>query len=589
MGCIDELNSSEELRRNSIYIFKSDSEFREGIEKGADYEFALICGDSKIQFLDDLRKAFKNGQIDEKLKEQIIDTIERLPGRIIIVGGDKPAKWNEDTKNDDFQKWIKKRIAWVDQLEERKLNCNGEKEETSSTQGQGSGNVAQIENQIEETKLKLYETWVKHLSQGNKVELKVSLRGSENLTPLQEMALSHFDELLGILKHELERQEKTVEERFLRCLLKLAIFDFKEPKDNFNIDKLKCLSEELCVEKGKKKLEKWEYDTPSLPTYINNILGDLLELLGASPTVESVDFLTSLKNPFGKGNDGGKTNINCNLNLNSGNNLVISIERHGGGYTPKKDKNMIKIVKMKTGEKVGYTLKKDKNKEIYSFANKKESSGKLIKIHYGESLSGSSSHFSILQSGLSQDGYLRQKTIYQLMENGLLRILVADERVARFVGRNQTAKNNLSISGVDVVKSIDGMELLGKEKVNIGEYAEGGAETFESLQNYINAGVYHILIIHQGILDKLRESHSGFLKREDMEKLIQFWKEKYFPYIIVTSGRGIPESVPLNAKFLPFSVVESTLMKTYHEKFILTNVIMKSLPARKVKNENIDN
>ena len=74
---------------------------------------------------------------------------------------------------------------------------------------------------------------------------------------------------------------------------------------------------------------------------------------------------------------------------------------------------------------------------------------------------------------------------------------------------------------------------------------------------------FDILIIHQGILEKLLGSD-----KDEIGKFINELKDK-IPFIVITSGRGSPSTLPEDGKLLAFSNIESFLLKTYPEKFLL--------------------
>jgi hypothetical protein len=75
----------------------------------------------------------------------------------------------------------------------------------------------------------------------------------------------------------------------------------------------------------------------------------------------------------------------------------------------------------------------------------------------------------------------------------------------------------------------------------------------------------YLLIIHQGIFDKIKETNP--------RKLILDLKDS-FPFIQITSGRGKPENVPKGEKFIEFSNIEQ-VMKEYSEDLILTKIAFK--------------
>lgn len=81
---------------------------------------------------------------------------------------------------------------------------------------------------------------------------------------------------------------------------------------------------------------------------------------------------------------------------------------------------------------------------------------------------------------------------------------------------------------------------------------------------------YDIAIIHQGVLE-------GFFKNVidpfTYEDFVIALKAR-IPYVVITSGRGIPHEIPDSAKFLPFSLLEDYVMKGGVAKYRLTRILM---------------
>ncbi len=564
MGCIDGFNrTDEELKKNSIYHITSNDQFEEALKKGVDYEFVVFCGDSKVEFVKKIKDLFDNFG-DSQLAKDIEKTIENLPGRIIIIN-QKPTNWDKksepQTDKEKFQEWVKKRIAWV----------NGEKVDWNSLQlkklKEQKTKEIQINDEIERTKLKLWEVWLDHIVRdllGVQIDYSISVEGLETLTKLnilqrlktnQNMLVESIRTKLNMSEEHLNILNFTV-----RAILEKGCIKYNPPdcnndeiKEGLNdgpvdsmLQRLKNLSELYsecitCVEETELFRE-----IDNVVNKMSDYISDWLSVFGIAVNSNMLQQIVSSFIPaFG---------ITSHVTFGKGTVLIPIYFRRHGDVTP------IRYCKT-TGKNV---------KKIYYFA----SVGDDAK-YYHENLSASTIHFELINSAL-HNKESRVRMLYSLIENGLFRILVADERIARYVANNKKAKDNFSVSGIDVVKSIKVSKgsNAGEEKADELQFADGDLETFGTLKDCITEGVYHMLIIHQGILDRL--SGSG----ENLEEIIRHWKFNYFPYIFVTSGRGVPAQVPTNSKFIPFSVVESALIRTYHEKFILTQIIMKSLPGK---------
>ncbi|MCX7905325.1 MAG: hypothetical protein N2446_01320 [Elusimicrobiales bacterium] len=221
---------------------------------------------------------------------------------------------------------------------------------------------------------------------------------------------------------------------------------------------------------------------------------------------------------------------------------------------------------------------------------------------YFESLSGASPIVLLLSSLSSQQSnYYKSKLLYQLVENGLIRIGICDERFLQSslllnTDNHKTPYNSYLIaSGIYPVGEFLGYNILDKNdknkkpnywlslslledekgninNINIKWCSDNNNDITENNNditgNKVGNKNLEFLIIHQGILDKLRKN-----KIEIEEKLTKL--KKMIPFIIVTSGRGKPANIPTNVKYLPFSNIESTILSKPHNKFILTQLLMK--------------
>ncbi|MEM3062797.1 MAG: hypothetical protein QW303_04540, partial [Nitrososphaerota archaeon] len=202
--------------------------------------------------------------------------------------------------------------------------------------------------------------------------------------------------------------------------------------------------------------------------------------------------------------------------------------------------------------------------------NNNENASIQIKRHnlvkdkfYSEEISGACTHYLIL-SDYKENSLIH----YQVLENALLKILIIDERVNDFIkNKSERVKYRFSCSRIIIPFERTGVKI----KINGKEYKYIWSENNGNLIDFSNQDYCdcNVLIIHQGIIDKMKYDE----EKIDPEVFISEVRKKV-PFVIITSGRGEPENVPLNAKFLPYSVIETTLLKDYHEKFILTQIIM---------------
>lgn len=163
------------------------------------------------------------------------------------------------------------------------------------------------------------------------------------------------------------------------------------------------------------------------------------------------------------------------------------------------------------------------------------------------------------------------REITGLVENAVMQILLVDERATKFAEEHTEVAQIFKDTGIFVCD---------ENNPAIAGFANN-PPTFESLGisektgETISAINFDVVIIHQGIIDKILGDHT-------QERVDNFLRSVtgVFPYVVVTTGRGTPANIPGTARVLPFSVVESTLFKRYPEKMLLVDTIMNILPGK---------
>ena len=220
----------------------------------------------------------------------------------------------------------------------------------------------------------------------------------------------------------------------------------------------------------------------------------------------------------------------------------------------------------------------------------------LSKYLYVEPLSGSQSYLNRLsaysRSDFTQSNGVQALIRTQLIENALMRILIVDERVSRFLRSHEKSRlvfRAMNIWCLDETGNSTDGRLLHEANQSKGQLLvmSHDAETDDKFKVFLNAAkevqergkknqktLFDILIIHQGILDKWCKNAST---TSGMEKIIDELKE-VVDYVVITTGRGTPANIPPCTRILPFSTIESTLFKLYPEKMTLVNSIMNILP-----------
>lgn len=238
------------------------------------------------------------------------------------------------------------------------------------------------------------------------------------------------------------------------------------------------------------------------------------------------------------------------------------------------------------------------NEELVISYERHEPVGINSKAIYAENLTGNAMHLNLLTS--EQEGYIDFKIICQCIENGLLRIGIFDERVCQSeLMPKKTGEMDyiglLKRSGVYVINSChqvwgeDKQIHIGKKRTNdwsIDLEANGMvsvSETFKSgskSRSEKSNVQLDVLIIHQGLIDKISTSKKrGSNKKDFAESFVSKLKQN-IPNVIVTTGRGMPDDLPNNAKYLPFSSVESYLLNLPHHKFILCQNLLSLVANR---------
>ena len=224
---------------------------------------------------------------------------------------------------------------------------------------------------------------------------------------------------------------------------------------------------------------------------------------------------------------------------------------------------------------------------------------------YFEPLSGTQSYlYELMQLPQSDSS---DQILTRMYETGLSRILIIDERVAKFLrSRPDEIKTfcRMGIWCVDekkfgVAKEVDNKEKippiemldslieLNKEKFDaligaaVDEEAAVGKNEFSQNDLICNEVrdrgkvKFDILVIHQGLIDKWLPQAETNSKR--VESFIHVLRT-IIPYVVITTGRGTPANTPDSARILPFPVLEATLFKKYPEKMVLVDTIMNILP-----------
>jgi len=213
-------------------------------------------------------------------------------------------------------------------------------------------------------------------------------------------------------------------------------------------------------------------------------------------------------------------------------------------------------------------------KQVGQRKSQNKKAKKPVDVTYLEPLSGAQSYvnsFGILTSANSSD-LQKVRFVSKLLETGLVRVLIIDERVRKFENEHSDVRATFDKIGVT---SLDDTSAATEKIFNKELNGETGIKDVVVDDNGRKVGDYDILVIHQGIIDKKLSQHSN---PERINKFIEHIKSE-IRYVVVTTGRGNPANIPDTVRVVPFSVLESTLFKKYPEKLVLVDAIMNVLPS----------
>ena len=474
-----------------------------------DYEFVVLYDDGKNEFINKIKNYLK--EPDKKNKENVLselkNEIEQYPYRLFIICDNNKY---ENLKNEKLFGFLRERLVVLSKNEfPFKENKKDKEKETIN---------------YDEFKLWLYSKWVDHL---------IILRSPE------DKDLKLLINVTGNSGHG-QNGEKIAEIVFK--IFKNSIVDLLNELEYYN-------------------------DSENLK---NVFWGNVLNNSHSNKIEEANELSSALLKSFECSDDAKKyVEVSVETFWKTTKQLFMKYEEEIETLPEVFKANGESNVKWKVDKYLkNVTITKDENSENINISYNRHYIKEDAKI-YSEATSGSQIYFSILSHFDKDDEYLKSKIIFQLLENSMLRTLIIDERVSQFLQKDENMKVNFNYAQIivpDVVsisnddKEIPLIQNLSNEKYhNINKI----------ILDEISSSNYEVLIIHQGVLEKLLGSDKNMIG-----EFLNQVKEK-IPFIIVTSGRGAPSTLPDNAKLLAFSNLESFLLKSYHEKFLLMQIIMK--------------
>ena len=187
---------------------------------------------------------------------------------------------------------------------------------------------------------------------------------------------------------------------------------------------------------------------------------------------------------------------------------------------------------------------------------------------------------------------------YRLVECGLMKVLILDERIAEVAHENMDIKENelktffdaggkepkrirvaekagifigtyLKINDqkpIPIHSSVENKSSQIKVCIRIENKNEVKVRKFKVLFHDHEKKDFDILVVHQQVLQSFFSKYS----HDDLLKALR----EHIPYILVESGRGLTSDIPENAKFMPFSLLENYVMGEGIAKYSLIRFIM---------------
>jgi hypothetical protein len=193
---------------------------------------------------------------------------------------------------------------------------------------------------------------------------------------------------------------------------------------------------------------------------------------------------------------------------------------------------------------------------------------------YDENISGGANHFPIVASIPPEDDkpYVFRKMVLKLIENGLFKIAIADERCLDYLAERTSLAGELTQCGVYPVKKVLSFNMESPALAESCKTIEIDQDDDGKIKiTYEKKFAPDAIIVHQGILDKINWGNYNY---ENQEQFLIQLKES-IPFLAITSGRGEPFKLPKAAKFMGFSIIEQHILSDPHSKLLLTDSFMK--------------
>lgn len=188
-------------------------------------------------------------------------------------------------------------------------------------------------------------------------------------------------------------------------------------------------------------------------------------------------------------------------------------------------------------------------------------------VFYSEYLSGAQNYFTLLETDL--DRYERMKLYLQIVESVSLTIGIIDERVSEYFMKDLEVLKKLKNMNVHVFPIF-----IEEKDTNIQEWFKkndgfnvSAEDLFKCNKKEMQGGL-DFLIIHQSFLEKKFRGK----EKEIVVKIADYYETN----IVLTTGRGRQSDSLKEYSFISFSELREALLKSYPEKLMLINSLVKN-------------
>ncbi len=579
---------------------------------------------SFLNLLQDLEEKFFNDELSinelERIIRDVLHIIEFYPYRFFLVLPDKKRDeslfFKKDLKLTDdldkFVKFIKQRIYFIKQSEFESLIKKEEKRK----------NIAPLDA----FKIRLYDLWLQMMIPGG-------IKGERKVQPvIFDLGLSEKgykkNQLIdtGVIRGTFQTFKKFILDEFIEVYgkekLSIQAIDILRTSE---VDKRTFSGQTTFLKKWLGEADKSFPMNDLLVENFTKVFEKYKELYCTLyiKRADQIETLPMIYRPIENLNP----TDNVDLNMGEGQNIYVNHLLQNGDWKEEL------LPDIQDHYKVYDRTHKTKNKDTlppigYLRHGQEHGDEKKGKYFYLDYLSGGQIFYSLLKEYPidKKNIYPFNRLLIQLLENPIPKIMIIDERVIDYVNHNQFRQrlSNLNIIVPDKIEiketSIDQKSetnfLTTKDSSRLSSSyifrtPKANKEDLDGTPSVIEVEIgdkvikihFHNpknttelnntsnfqfrisnLVIHHSIIkrffgsEELPESPTPDLRIEtNADKFIRAIKLNHIPSVIITSGKGEPADLSQYAKFLPFSNIENYILQSRPEKFLLTQILLKTI------------